>query len=195
MNAFGGKDRYVIYNTKFINNNDKPLHLQIKRRLTEYNVFNNQINDPVKQINTDFFDFLKKVRDASKEIKVINFRNDGKKTVNIDTQIKVAKDSATNMWEKIFNPDNKDSLLGYYQSIHDDTDVLNNANRHYLDFIDAIEDEIKKEKKIFNKLKLSKNGNNAKLHDTNFLKQIKIIEIIFLIIIPIIVLFLIIKKK
>lgn len=199
LNAFGGKDRYVIYNTKFINNNDTPLHLQLKRRLTEYNVFNNQINlphDPVDgQINKEFFYFLKSVRNISNKIKAIKTRDDGNKEDNIDEQIRLAKESATAMWKKIFDPDNKDSLLGYYQSIHDDTDVLNNANRHYLDFIDTIEDEIKKEKKIFNKLKLSKNGNNAKLHDTNFLKQIKIIEIIFLIIIPIIVLFLIIKKK
>ena len=99
------------------------------------------------------------------------------------------------MWGKIFDDTNKDSLVGYYRSIQDDTDLLNIANKNYLNFIDALENEIKKEKKIFNKLKLTKNGNNAKLHDTNLLKQIKLIEIIFLIILPIIVLFFVIKKK
>ena len=196
LNAFGGKDSYVIYNTKFINNKDKPLHLQLKRTLNEYNTFNNQINLANGGINTAFFTFLKNVRERSRAIKIIRQSvNEATKEKDIDEEIKGAKADARTLWHLIFNPANENSLLGYYQSIHDDTDVLNNANRHYLDFIDAIEDEIKKEKKIFNKLKLSKNGNNAKLHDTNFLKQIKIIEIIFLIIIPIIVLFLIIKKK
>ena len=52
------------------------------------------------------------------------------------------------MWQKIFDDTNKDSLTGYYKSIQDDTDLLNSANKNYLNFIDALEDEIKKEKNI-----------------------------------------------
>ena len=48
------------------------------------------------------------------------------------------------MWEKIFDDTNKDSLVGYYRSIQDDTDLLNIANKNYLNFIDALENEIKK---------------------------------------------------
>ena len=200
LNAFGGKDRYIIYKTKFINN-DTYKNLQIKRKLTEYNEFNNNIDKPMAQINLDFQNFLTIVHDSSKKIQ--NYHNgtlytqsEIDKQAKIDIVITDIKTATTDMWNKIFDSDNnKDSLVAYYKNIQDDTELLNSANKNYLNFIDALEDEIKKEKKIFNKLKLSKNGNNAKLHDTNFLKQIKKIEIIFLIILPIIVLFLVIKKK
>lgn len=196
LNAFGSKNRYVIYKTKLIDTKDN--HLQIKRRLTEYNDFNNKLNESTTgTIDNTFSNFLRTVHQIKEEIVSIRASN----LDLIDQQEPIQKEldkitvATEAMWGKIFDDTNKDSLVGYYRSIQDDTDLLNIANKNYLNFIDALENEIKKEKKIFNKLKLTKNGNNAKLHDTNLLKQIKLIEIIFLIILPIIVLFFVIKKK
>ena len=197
LNAFGSNDRYIIYKTKFINN-DTYKNLQIKRKLAEYNDFNNKIDSSTAIINQAFSYFLNQIHDASKTINGIKASqqdSDQEKENKITGQINNVKTETNTMWNSIFDPNNKDSLVGYYTNLQDDTELLNSANKNYLNFIDALEDEIKKEKKIFNKLKLSKNGNNAKLHDTNLLKQIKIIEIIFLIILPIIVLFFVIKKK
>ena len=194
LNAFGSKNRYVIYKTKLIDTKDNQL--QIKRRLTEYNDFNNKLTESTTgTIDNIFSNFLKTVHENKEEIAVIRNTNPPDIQTAIQTQVDKIERATEGMWEKIFDDTNKDSLVGYYRSIQDDTDLLNIANKNYLNFIDALENEIKKEKKIFNKLKLTKNGNNAKLHDTNLLKQIKLIEIIFLIILPIIVLFFVIKKK
>ena len=197
LNAFGGKDKYVIYKSNFINDERNNI-LNVERKLDDYNNFYEDINNSDGSLNTSFWNSLIIINNIVKNINIYQRDNDsqvpGYETtiMNYITQI---QNEVLNFWKNIFDTNTPHSLGGYFKSIYNDTDLINNANRNYLNFIGALEDEIKKEKIKFNKLKSTKNGNNAKLHDINFLKQIKIIEIIFFFNLPLIVLFLIVYKN
>ena len=67
-----------------------------------------------------------------------------------------------------------------------------NLNKYYLSNIDNI---IEKKRNKLIKLKKSGNANNAKLYDTKYLKNLKIAEIISLLVIIILSFYISLKKK
>jgi hypothetical protein len=90
---------------------------------------------------------------------------------------------------------NNNSLESKLYELQTDLSFVSELHTNYLNFISFYEEQIDFEKVKYKKLKTSNNGNNAKLHDSNYIKYLKLTEIITLFFLVALVIFLSVKKS
>ena len=174
MYNFASSGKYTIYKTELFDNQDLLNQLSsltsYKKHETDYNNFNDNIfNNIFTELSDSFIEYIK---------------NPSNKSNNSNFNDKM------NSFVNKYN-----SLYDYMESLGNDISsvtVLTNYNTLYLYKLQEI---IDKERYNFNNLLKTDAGNNGKLYDTGYMKNIKISEICLLLIITTIIIFLYSKNK
>lgn len=171
---FATDGKYTLYKTELFNNQDLLNKLSnitsYKKHETDYNQFdNNTFDNLFIDLSNAFVEYIKNPNTRQIDI---NFDNKMKDFIN-----------------------KYNSLYSYIETLANDistVSVLTNYNTLYLYKLQEI---IDKEKYNFNNLLKTDSGNNGKLYDTRYMKNIKISEICLLLLITTILIFLYSKNK
>tara|TARA_Y100000768_G_scaffold380320_1_gene357281 strand:- start:354 stop:1364 length:1011 start_codon:yes stop_codon:yes gene_type:complete len=171
---FATAGKYALYKTELFDNQDLLNQLSnitsYKKHEEDFNQFNNNVFDNLfTELSTSFLEYIK---NPTSQQTNMNFNN---KMTNL-----------VNTYNSLYTY--METLAGDISSVT----VLTNYNTLYLY---KLQENIDKEKYYFNNLLKTDAGNNGKLHDTRYMKNIKISEISLLLFITAIVIFLYSKNK
>lgn len=171
---FATNGKYTVYKTELLDNQNLLNQLSnltsYKKHETDFNEFNNNI------FNNLFIDL------SNAFVEYIKYPSQKQHNVNLNNKMQEFENKYT-------------SLYSYIETLANDissVSVLTNYNTLYLYKLQEI---IDKERYNFNNLLKTDAGNNGKLYDTRYMKNIKISEICLLLLITAILIFLYSKNK
>ena len=195
LNRFGiDKDHFVLYQTDIAktyknyslkNTYDKYLDFSDNNLATLDANKNAKLNEIRLLLKTYKSDFIN-----------ANSNNTAIPQVATNKNIVGIADKIKELYNLYFKDEGeKKSLATTLNDITSDISYVSNLHSNYLDFINYYEKEIVNQQRIYKNLKTSKNGNNAKLHDSNYIKKLNLTEIILLFFISALVVFMSVKKN
>ena len=193
LNGFGrNKDNYVIYQTKVTRNPQTFNATGLNNTLKEYSTFknttlagyDNNLHSNINTMRTHLSTFKNRVQTAA------NYQ-----TGTTSDFTGIANAMLLICQDFFYLGNNNNSLESKLYELQTDLSFVSELHTNYLNFISFYEEQIDFEKVKYKKLKTSNNGNNAKLHDSNYIKYLKLTEIITLFFLVALVIFLSVKKS